>query len=157
MSHLLTNLLLALSWAALSGEFSAKNFLIGFALGYLILSLQQRILGESTYYRKVYQFFTVLLSFVTALILSSFQVALDAITPRHLARPGIVAVPMDAETDFEIMLLANRVSLTPGTLSIEVSEDRSTLFVHVMFMEDPERVRRAIKEEIEAPLLELMR
>jgi multicomponent Na+:H+ antiporter subunit E len=157
MRYLLTNILLALAWAALSGQVSMGNFLIGFFLGYLILGLQQRIEGESTYYLKVWQFLNVAVTFVVSLLLSSLVVAFDVITPRHRAHPGIVSVPIEAETELEIMLLADRISLTPGTLLLDVSPDRSTMYVHVMFMKDANEVRRKIKEQIETPLLELMR
>ena len=157
MRHLLTNILLALAWSALSGQLSLENLLVGFFLGYLILGLQQRIAGESAYHRKAWQFLTVFANFVVSLVLSSLEVAFDVITPRHRAHPGIVSVPIEAESDFEIMLLADRISLTPGTLLLDVSPDRSTMYVHVMFMKDRDLVRRQIKQQIEKPLLELMR
>jgi multicomponent Na+:H+ antiporter subunit E len=62
-----------------------------------------------------------------------------------------------ARTDLEITLVANLVSLTPGTLSLDVSDDRRTLYVHVMFMDDIEAVRGAIKDGIERRVLEVLR
>jgi multicomponent Na+:H+ antiporter subunit E len=72
-------------------------------------------------------------------------------------RPGIVAVPLDAQTDLEITLMANLITLTPGTLSLDVSEDRHTLYVHAMFVDSPESVRDSIKNGFERRLLELIR
>ena len=66
-------------------------------------------------------------------------------------------MPLDAKTDAEITLLANVVTLTPGTLSLDVSPDRSTLYVHAMFLESPEALRRDIKEGFEKRILELLR
>ena len=83
--------------------------------------------------------------------------ATDIVTPRHRARPGVVAVPLDARGDAEITLLANLVSLTPGSLSLDVSDDRCTLFVHVMFLDDPEATRREIKDGFERRVVELLR
>ncbi len=60
-------------------------------------------------------------------------------------------------SDVEITLLANLVTLTPGTLSLDVSEDRSTLFVHAMFVDDPDVLRREIKHGFERRVLELLR
>lgn len=157
MSYLLTNAILALAWAALTGDVTLSNLIVGFVLGYGILSLQQDRLGPSNYFRKGYQFLRLVAHFVHALVMSSLRVAHDVVTPQYFARPGIVAVPLDAQTDFEILLLANMVSLTPGSLSIDVSDDRRTLYVHVMFVDDVESVRRDIKENVERPLLELIR
>ena len=73
------------------------------------------------------------------------------------ARPGVVAIPLEAKTDAEITFLANVITLTPGTLSLDVSEDRSTLYVHTMFLESPEVLRESIKEGFERRVLELLR
>ena len=70
---------------------------------------------------------------------------------------AIVAVPLDVETDGEITLLANLISLTPGSLCLDVSEDRKTLYVHVMFLDDVEECRRELKEGFERRVLELLR
>ena len=90
-------------------------------------------------------------------MLSSLRVARDVISPRPRFRPGIVGVPLDAETDGEITLLACLITLTPGTLSLDVSEDRKTLFVHSMWIGDPDGFRREIKDGFERRVLELMR
>ena len=93
---------------------------------------------------------------VVELIVSSIKVAWDVITPRHRAKPGILAVPLDVRSDAAVTVLANLVSLTPGSLSLDVSEDRSTLFVHVMFIENLESVRAEIKEKIERRVKEAL-
>jgi multicomponent Na+:H+ antiporter subunit E len=72
-------------------------------------------------------------------------------------RPGVVAVPLDARTDAEITLLANLITLTPGTLSLDVSADRSFLYVHAMYVDDVNDVKRQIKDGFERRLLEVMR
>ena len=97
------------------------------------------------------------LFFVWELVLANLRVAHDVITPRLYARPAIIALPLDARTDLEITLLANLISLTPGSLSLDVSPDRRTLYVHVLFGEDPDEVRHQLKTTFERPLLELMR
>jgi multicomponent Na+:H+ antiporter subunit E len=94
--------------------------------------------------------------FVVELVVSSIKVAWDVITPRHRAKPGILAFPLDVRSDAAVTVLANLVSLTPGSLSLDVSEDRSTLFVHVMFIENLESVRAEIKEKIERRVKEAL-
>ncbi len=83
--------------------------------------------------------------FVYELFISSFRVAWDVVTPRHRARPGILAVPLEACEPGEIAILANFISLTPGSLSLDVAADRSALFVHLMFVNNAEAERDAIK------------
>jgi multicomponent Na+:H+ antiporter subunit E len=64
---------------------------------------------------------------------------------------------LDARTDAEIMLVANLISLTPGTLSLDISEDRRVLYIHVMFLDDIEKTRQQIKQGLERRVLEVMR
>ncbi len=90
------------------------------------------------------------------LVVSSLRVAWDVITPTHYARPGILAVPLDVRSDAAVTVLANLVSLTPGSLSLDVSEDRSTLFVHSMFIDDPEDARLEIKAKMERRVKEAL-
>jgi multicomponent Na+:H+ antiporter subunit E len=91
------------------------------------------------------------------IFLSNLRVAHDTLTPAHLSRPGILAVPLRVRTDLEILLLANLISFTPGTLSLDVSSDRRVLYVHVMFLDDPERTRRDITDQLEGRVLRLLR
>jgi multicomponent Na+:H+ antiporter subunit E len=90
-------------------------------------------------------------------LLANLRVARDVITPSYYTRPGIIALPLDAETDTEITWLANLLSLTPGTLSLDLSEDRKELYVHVMFLHDVDKVKEQIKSGFERRLLELLR
>jgi multicomponent Na+:H+ antiporter subunit E len=72
-------------------------------------------------------------------------------------RPAIIAIPLDARTDLEITLLSNLIALTPGSLGLDVSDDRSVLYVHGMFVDDPDAFCRDIKDHLERRLLELLR
>ncbi len=73
--------------------------------------------------------------------------------------PGVVAIPLDARTDAEITLLANLITLTPGSVSLDLSEDRRVLYVHAMYIDggDVEAYRRSVKEGLERRVLELLR
>lgn len=151
------NLFLAVLWAAVLGELSLGNLVAGFVIGFGILIVGSRLFGDSRYAEKLLRGVEFAAFFLGQLALSSLRVATDIVTPSHRARPAVVAVPLDAKSDAEITLLANLVSLTPGSLSIDVSDDRRTLFVHVMFLDDPETTRREIKEGFERRVLELLR
>ena len=68
-------------------------------------------------------------------------------------RSGIIGVPLDAPTDLEITTLANLISLTPGTLSLDVSTDRKTLYVHAIEMEDAEQLKKSLKRTFEQRIM----
>lgn len=157
MSGFLVNLVLAILWALLIGSLDLANLVVGFLLGYAVLWLVQPVLGETSYFRRVPQAIRFLAFFVKEIVVSNLVVAREVLSPRPRRRPGVVAVPLDARTDAEITFLANVVTLTPGTLSLDVSEDRSTLYVHTMFLDSPEALRREIKDGFERRVLELMR
>ncbi|MGI9510845.1 MAG: Na+/H+ antiporter subunit E [Geminicoccaceae bacterium] len=150
------NLALAVGWAALFSAFNLPSLATGFAVGYAILWLLSPLFADSRYCQRLFSLVRLVAFFLRELLVSSLQVAWDVITPSHRSRPGIVAVPIDAKTDFEIATLANLVSLTPGTLSLDVDSDRRTLYVHAMFVDDPENIRREIKQGMERRVLEAL-
>ncbi len=157
MNLLFINTFIALAFVGVKGKFNLTGFLVGFALGYLALWITQPLYGNTGYFRRVPKTLRLGLFFIIELIRSNLRVFWDVITPGHISHPGIVGVPLTARTDVEILLVANLISLTPGTLSIDLSEDRQTLFVHVMFLDDPEKFRQSIKEGIERRVLAVTR
>ncbi len=157
MRGLLWNISLALAWMAVSGEFTAGSLTLGFGLGFLILFLTRRIIGVPAYGTKVSQVLGLLIYFLWELVLANLRVAYEVLTPGFTMRPGVIAIPLDARTDVEITLLANLITLTPGTLSIDVSPDRRNLYIHAMYADDPEQVRRQIKDGFERRVLEVLR
>ncbi len=158
MRMFLWNILLALVWAAMIGAMTPVHILTGFVLAYIALLLARPITGPSVYFSKTRQAAGFLLWFAWQMLVSNARVAYDVVTPGHNARPGVVAIPMEAETPLEITLLANLVTLTPGTLSLDVSDDQKTLYIHAMFMDGgADDLRREIKDGLEKRLLELLR
>lgn len=151
------NLVLAVLWAAVVGSVDTPHLVVGFLLGYGVLWVSKPLLGDTDYFAKAPRAIAFAGFFAWELVLSNLRVAWDVLTPRAYRRPGVVAVPLDATTDVEITLLANLVTLTPGTLSLDVSDDRRTLYVHAMFVDDPDELRREIKDGFERRVLELLR
>ena len=70
--------------------------------------------------------------FLRELLVSAKEVVLTVLRPSRARRSGIVTVPLDVRGEFGVALLANMITLTPGTTSLHVSEDRRFLYVHVM-------------------------
>lgn len=155
----LWNILLALVWAALNGAFSPRHLIVGFGMGYVLLWMVQPVVGRSAYFLKVRQVLKLSGFFLWELVLANCRVAYDIVTPRNHMRPGVLAVSLDARTDVEITLLANLITLTPGTLSLDVSADRRTLYIHVMYIEEEglDATRLKIKNGFERRILEVLR
>jgi multicomponent Na+:H+ antiporter subunit E len=155
---LLVNVLLALAWGALTGVYTPVNLLAGFLLGYLALWLLQRTsAGPTAYFSKAPLMTGFILFFLWELIKANLRVMYDVLRPHYGMEPGIVAIPLDVTSDAEITLLANLISLTPGTLSLDVSDDRRTLYVHTMYMHEVEAFRRSIKHGFERRVQEVFK
>lgn len=151
------NILLALAWTTLSGNFSGLNFLFGFVLGYIALALLQKELPIlHGYAQRVPRFFLFLVFFAKELLKANMKVAFDVLTPPWHMQPGVIALSLEAKTDLEITMVANFISLTPGTLSLDVSNDRRVLFIHAMFLQNEEELLADLKET-ERRILEIMR
>lgn len=157
MNFFFLNISLALVWAALTGNFDPANLIIGFVLGYGALFVARRALEPSDYFLKVWQVLGFVVFFLWELIIANLRVAHDVLTLHHHMKPRVVGIPLDARTDAEITALAYIISLTPGTLSLDVSTDRRTLFIHAMYAPDADALRREIKQGFERRLLRLMR
>jgi len=90
------------------------------------------------------------------LVRANAVVAWEIVTPAHGVRPGIVACPTRAQTDLELIVLANLISFTPGTLTLEVADDRSTVWVHALHIGSPDEVRAQVRR-LEDRLLWVLR
>lgn len=151
------NLLLTFIWVALTGSMYYSNFLFGFLLGFFILWIMNRNETDQRYFYRVPKTLSFIFFFLYEMIVANLQVAYDLITPKYFFKPGIVSYPMDAESDFEINLLSTFISLTPGTLILDVSEDKKTLYIHVMYLHDKEKFMKQLKNRVERKLLEILR
>ena len=146
---LLGSILLALAWAALQGEVTLVNLLVGYAVGYGILALLARGgVMPSTLLSRTARAFGLAAFFARALLLANFRVAGDVLRGDQIA-PAVVAIPLDVTSDGEILLLAMLINITPGSVTIDLSEDRRTLYVHVMHMISADDTRREIKDGFE--------
>jgi multicomponent Na+:H+ antiporter subunit E len=157
MTGLLWNALLMLVWAAITGNFGLGNLLVGYALGFLVLLFTRRVAGSPFYAVTAVRAVRLAAYFLWELSKANVRVAIDVLTPRARMRPGVVAIPLTASSDTEITVLASLVGLTPGSLALDVSADRRTLYVHTMHLDDPDTVRREIKEGFERRLLAVTR
>ncbi|ACI54172.1 multicomponent Na+:H+ antiporter subunit E [Rhizobium sp. BK619] len=151
------NLLLAIAWVAVTGSASLHNLVLGFLLAALSLAIIREPFGGKGYLRRASLVFSLALLFLKELSLSAWRVTLTILSPDMKLKPGIFAFPLTVTSDFEITLLANLITLTPGTLSVDVSTDRRTLYVHALDCSEPETAKRDIANGFERKIMEAFR
>lgn len=151
------NLVLALVWAMAIGPFTPENFVIGFLVAFVTLRLCVARSARSRYFGKVFTTIAFCFYVLVELVIANLKMAYYTVRPLRALRPAVLAIELEELSDMEVTILANLITLTPGTLSLDVSADRSTLFVHFMHVEDPDRMRHEIKHGFERRLLEVTR
>ncbi|MGV2130005.1 Na+/H+ antiporter subunit E [Agrobacterium vitis] len=154
MRLLILNLLMAIIWVAVTGSASLHNLLFGFVLSLAVVGLLREQIGGVSYLHRTWRILSLLLLFLSELAKSAWKVTIMVLSPGLDIKPGIFAFPLSVERDFEITLLANLITLTPGTLSVDVSEDRKILYVHALDCSDPDAARRDIAEGFERKIRE---
>lgn len=147
MTYLAINVLLAVIWAALWGSLDPVNLIGGFVFGFAALWCARRLAGPplaTQYFRAVPQALILLVYFLKELVLSCLMVARDCIAPRPRLQPAILRLPIADSSDLEIFLLSNLITLTPGTLTLDVAADRSHLLIHTIYAQDPDALIAAL-------------
>ncbi|WP_275789617.1 Na+/H+ antiporter subunit E [Pararhizobium gei] len=146
--------LLTLVWAALTGSVTPHNLALGFLLSALSLFVVRAHIPKVRHRVRLGKLALLAGLFVRELWVSAFRVAILVLRPDMRLRPGIFAYPLTVTRDFEITLLANLITLTPGTLSVDVSPDRRLLYVHALDCRDPAAEKRAIATGFERRIRE---
>lgn len=162
--HPMLNFLLAILWCLLVETFTLGTFLVGWLFGAGVLWFSRRISGEHTvplrYWlqaRKALALAKLLIFFFSEMVVANVQVAWIILRPRLRVQPALMRLPIELERDLSIATLAGMISLTPGTLTVDVSEDRRTLLIHCLNVDDTEATKQFIKQRFERPLRELER
>ncbi|MCH8493171.1 Na+/H+ antiporter subunit E [Aliidiomarina sp.] len=157
MTGFMWNLLLAITWVVLTGDVGGINILFGLLVGYAVLGIMQRQMPSLRgYTRRLPRLLRFLAFFAKELVVANLTVAFDIITPVWHMKPGVIAMPLEAKTELEITMVANIISLTPGTLSLDVSDDRRVLFIHAMFLDNEQELRDSL-QDMERRVLEILR
>lgn len=152
----LMNLLLSFIWVALTGSMNYSDFLFGFLLGFFILWILNQDDSDERYFNRVPKTIGFFFYFLYEMLVANIQVAYDLITPRYFFKPGIVRFPLKATSDLEINLLSIFIALTPGTLVLDVSDDKKSIYIHVMYLKSREKFVSRI-QHAETKLLEILR
>ena len=164
--HILLNIFLALIWCLLQQKLALPEFFIGALLGYIIIYLHLSILDDQRSKRRVlsmkeYVVITTLtlryvILFLIEIVKANIDVVKIVLSPKLNMSPGIIAYKMEVKTDAGITLLANSITLTPGTLSVDISEDKKILYIHALHIEDARKLEQSIRDSLEKYTKEIL-
>jgi len=140
------NLVLAVVWCLLWGSGSIWNFIGGLVVGSVVVSGFNRATGREPYLARLGRFLRFAMYFTKILIKSNLQVAREVITPGFTMKPSILRYPIDHLSPIEKLTLANAITLTPGTLSVDISPDAKWLYLHCMYAESHDAALADIDE-----------
>lgn len=131
------NLFIATLWLLLQDEVTPQfsTFLMGFVVGMGILYAMHRFYGTQFYMRRVFSIIKLLWLFNWELFLSSYSVLRQITTPKLNITPGIFTYKTVLVGDWEITALALLLTLTPGSVVMEVSEEGDVFYIHAMDIE----------------------
>ncbi len=135
------NILLAFIWMACWGEMSSAQFVTGFVLGFLLLRVSEQVglIKDSNYSGRLFGVVGLVGYFFKELWKSNIRMAGDILRPHPKMTPAIIEVPVCLEHDWSITVMANLITLTPGTLSLDLSPDKKSIFIHTMYFDNEDR------------------
>lgn len=153
--QIVLNVFLAFMWMFIKVSYDFSSFVKGYFFGLLIIFVFRRFFNTRFYLSRVFAVIKLTLIFLRELILSNFAVVKVVLKPKLDMRPGIFAYETVLTKDWEITLLSSLITLTPGTLVVEVSDDNKILYIHAMDIEDVDDAISSIKLSFEKAILEV--
>ncbi|MTH55520.1 Na+/H+ antiporter subunit E [Bacillus mangrovi] len=155
--QVLLNVFIAFMWMFLQNSYTLSVFAAGFLFGLLIIFIMRRSFSSRFYFLNVLAVFTLFTIFIKELILANLSVLKVILSPVFSHTPGIFAYETELKKDWEITMLSNLITLTPGTLVVDISDDKKTLYIHAMDINDAEEARKEIRDSFEKAIKEVSR
>ena len=155
--QILLHVVLALVWMFLSHSYNPSSFIVGYLLGILLLLGFRKFFNSRFYMQRVWAVIKLFFLFIKELIMANISVLKVILKPKLDMKPGIFALETELKNPWEITLLANLITLTPGTLVIDVSDDNKVLYIHAMDINDVQSDIDAIKNSFEKAIMEVSR
>lgn len=153
--QILLNFFLCFVWMFLKSSFQPDTFIIGYIIGLLIIYATRRFFSSRFYVYRVFSIIKLLGIFIRELILSNFAVLKVILQPKLHVTPGIFAMETVLTEAWQITILSNLITLTPGTLVVDISDDNKTLYIHAMDISDKESTVKSIQNSFEKAILEV--
>lgn len=155
LPHPWMSLLLLVVWQLLVNDLTAGSLIMGGVLGLAIPWFTQVFWPNPPRLYKPWTLLRFMLRVLGDIITANFDVAKLILGPSDRLQPAFVVYPLELENDFGISMLATTISLTPGTVSADVSEDRRSLLIHGLNVPDEQELIDTIKHRYEQPLMEV--
>lgn len=149
------SLLLFVVWLLLNNTLAPGHLVLATFFAIAIPLLTSGMQDPQPRFHKPWVTLRYVLMVLGDIIVANFEVAILVVGPAKKLNPGFIAIPLSIEHELPITLLSSTVSLTPGTVSAEVSEDKKWLYVHVLNLTDKEALIALIKQRYECPLMEI--
>lgn len=156
-AQILLNVFLAVVWMFIKVSYDPVTFIVGYFFGLLIIYLFRRFFSARFYLLRVWAVISLIFLFIKELVLSNIAVLKLVLSPKLNIRPGIFALETQLKSDWEITLLSNLITLTPGTLVIDVSDDNKVIYIHTIDIEDAQEAIDSIKNSFEKAIMEVSR
>lgn len=158
MGSFVTNIVVAVIWVGLTSTVTAVNIVFGFVVGFVLISAFQSSENGSGYTRRTLAFIYFMLYFLKAFLVSNVTIAIAVLfRPRSSINPNIITFDVSGMTVGEIVFLSHCITLTPGTTTIDVSDDLKTIHVHAFDASDIPAVRKSIEKDLKQPILRFTR
>lgn len=154
LPHPVYTAFLAVGWMVLHERYAVGEFIVGYVIGAAIVLLHGKFWPGTIHIKHPGRLLQLALTFVVDLIVANVIVAWTVVRPRLDIQPAFLILPLALDDDFRITLLANMISLTPGTLSVDIAPDRAALYIHCLDCRDGAGTVERIKERFEKPLRE---
>lgn len=154
---LLANILLALVWVLATGTITQENFVFGFLISFVVLWIITPNRNRNNYFTIIPKLTSFIIFLLYQIVKSNIETLISSLYSNARLSPAILKVPLKVKTDGEITFFSHLLNITPGTLVIDVSDDKKVLYVHVVHCEDKEAYIKQLKEVFEKRVLELTR
>ncbi|QGH35045.1 Na+/H+ antiporter subunit E [Gracilibacillus salitolerans] len=155
--QIILNLVIAIMWMFLGESYTFDKFLTGYIIGALLLFMLRRFIPDAFYLERVWKMIKLVLLFIKELLISNIDIVRWVYKPHKDYKPGIFALPTDLKSNWEITMLTSLISLTPGTLSVAVSDNNDVIYIHAMDIDNNEIAIEAIKTTFEKAIMEVTR
>ncbi|WP_067727343.1 Na+/H+ antiporter subunit E [Oceanobacillus damuensis] len=153
--QVLLNVFIAVIWMFLQNNYTALSFFIGYVVGIFVLFVIRRFLLFDFYFIRVWAVMKLILLFFKELIKANIDVVRIVLSPNLNNKPAIVAVTTELDTDLEVSILAALISLTPGTVSMDFSDDSRTIYVHSIDVPNKDEMVDQIHNTFERAIMEV--
>lgn len=154
-THFMFNIALTLLWMMLNRDTTLLNGILGFALGAIVVEMGLRASGTGRYISRLWAVVRFACYFLYILVKANLDVAWEIITPGYTMTPRMIRYDVKGLTPVQITVLANAITLTPGTLSADINDAGDTLYIHAMYAEKKSDATKDL-DELRDKLLKLV-